>query len=85
MLLNKQTELEVGKTGEIIWLNVRAVYQEKEEVIQEIKIIEIEPIKLEETVKKEVISPMEIYIRDCLSEFYQIDKNKIEVVIQEVE
>ncbi len=81
----KQTELEVGKTGEIIWLNVRAVYQEKEEVIQEIKIIEIEPIKLEETVKKEVISPMEIYIRDCLSEFYQIDKNKIEVVIQEVE
>ena len=81
----KQIEVEVGKTGEIVWLNVRAMYEEKEEVIQEIKIIEIERIKLEETVKKEVVSPMELYIRDYLSEFYQIDKNKIEVVIQEVE
>ena len=81
----KQIEVEVGKTGEIVWLNVRAMYEEKEEVIQEIKIIESERIKLEETVKKEVVSPMELYIRDYLSEFYQIDKNKIEVVIQEVE
>ena len=81
----KQIQLEVGKTGELIWMNVNAIYKEKEEVIQEIKIIEIEPIKLEETVKKEVVSPMELYIRDYLSEFYQIDKNKIEVVIQEVE
>ncbi len=81
----KQIQLEVGKIGELIWMNVNAMYKEKEEVIQEIKIIEIEPIKLEETVKKEVVSPMELYIRDYLSEFYQIDKNKIEVVIQEVE
>lgn len=81
----KQIELEVKSTGELVWLKVRAIYQEKEEVVEEIKIIEIEPIKLEETVKKEVVSPMELYIIDCLSEFYQIDKNKIEVVIQEVE
>ena len=62
----KQIELEVKSTGELVWLKVRAIYQEKEEVVEEIKIIEIEPIKLEETVKKEVVSPMELYIIDCL-------------------
>ncbi len=84
-LLLKQMELDIETTGELEWLKVEAMYQGEKELIQEIKIVEIEPIKLEETVKKEVVSPMELYIRDCLSEFYQIDKNKIEVVIQEVE
>ena len=61
------------------------MYGEKEEIVQEIKIVEIKRVQLKETVKKEVVSPIELYIRDCLSEFYQMDKNKIEVVIQEVE
>lgn len=81
----KHTELEIKPTGEMEWLKVSAVYQDKEEMVQEIKIIEIKPVELEEVVKREVLSPMELYIRDCLAEFYQMDKNKIEVVIQEAE
>lgn len=81
----EQTELEIKQTGEIEWMKIRASYQDKEEADKEIQIPEVVPIKLEETIENEMISPIELYIRDSLAEFYQIDKNKIEVVIQEAE
>ena len=77
----EQVELEIKQTGEIEWMKVRASYQEKKEVVKK---IEISKIIVEEPIKKERLSPIELYIQDCLAEFYQIDKNKIEVVIQEV-
>ena len=45
------------------------------------------PVRLEEKGKKEkkTVSPMELYIREVLAEFYQLEENKIEVVIQEAE
>ena len=78
----EQIELEIKQTGEIEWMKVRASYKEKEEV-QEIQISEVTPIKLDETIENNMISPIELYIQECLAEFYQMDKNKIEVVIQE--
>ena len=79
----KQIQLEIKPTGEIEWLNIRAVYGEQEELVREMKRIEISPIQLEEVIKQESFSPMELYVRDYLAEFYQMDKNKIEVVIQD--
>ena len=52
-------------------------------LVQKIKTVEISSIKLEEVIKKEDFSPIELYIRDSLAEFYQMDKNKIEVVMQD--
>ena len=45
------------------------------------------PIRLEEKgiKEKKIVSPMELYIREVLAEFYQLEENKIEVVIQEAE
>ena len=57
---------------------------EKEEKREEkIQVPQVSLIKLKKTIENKTVSPMEIAIRDALSEFYQIDKNKIEVVIQE--
>lgn len=81
----EQIELEIKQTGEIEWMKVRASYQDKEEIVKEIKIPEIVSIELEKPIENEKISPIELYIRDSLAEFYQMDKNKIEVVIQEAE
>ena len=79
----KQIELDIKPTGEIEWLKIKATYQEEEMLVQKIKTVEISSIKLEEVIKKEDFSPIELYIRDSLAEFYQMDKNKIEVVMQD--
>ena len=39
--------------------------------------------ELDEEPKKTTVSPLELYIRELLAECYQIEENKIEVVIQE--
>ncbi len=79
----EQLELEMKQTGEIEWLTVRASYEEKEKREEKIQIPQVSLIKLEKTIENKTVSPMELSIRDALAEFYQIDKNKIEVVIQE--
>ena len=43
------------------------------------------PVNISEVPKKNTVSPLELYIRETLAEFYQTEENKIEVVIQEAE
>lgn len=77
-------ELIVEKDGSIRELKVQAVYEDQQEQV-EILVPTVAPVKITEKVKKNTVSPMELYIRETLAEFYQLEENKIEVVIQEAE
>jgi len=61
---------------------VQAVYLDTEERTK-IWIPTVAPINASEI--KQIVSPLELYIRETLAEFYRMEKNKIEVVIQEAE
>ena len=78
-------EMEVEENGKIYELQILATYQDKKEQEGFIRIPTVAPVKLSEETKKETVSPMELYIRETLAEFYQTDENKIVVVIQEAE
>ncbi|MBP3611129.1 MAG: stage III sporulation protein AF [Lachnospiraceae bacterium] len=79
-------ELEVEDSGKLKSMDVTAQYldgtERKEETIWVPTVV---PVNVGETPKKHTVSPMELYIRETLAEFYQMDENKIEVVIQEAE
>lgn len=83
-LVLEVAELEVEENGKLKYLQVWARYQDKQET-EDIRIPTVVPVNLNERPKKETVSPLELYIRETLAEFYQVDKNKIEVVIQEAE
>lgn len=76
-------EIEVEDNGKISRLNVLAFYQDKKQEETVILVPTVAPVSLSETEKKKTISPMELYIRETLAEFYQVEENKIIVVIQE--
>lgn len=76
-------EIEVEDNGKISHLNVLAFYQDKRQEETVILVPTVAPVALSETEKKKTVSPMELYIREILAEFYQVEENKIIVVIQE--
>ena len=83
-LVLEAAEMEVEDNGKLNYLEVWARYQDKQES-ELIQIPTVAPVSLSERPKKETVSPLELYIRETLAEFYQVDENKIEVVIQEAE
>lgn len=92
-ILNKHSlcllsaKMEVADNGELLFLKVCAGYstaEEHEEGEQVIRIPTVAPIKItEEEEIPDIVTPMEIYIRGVLAEFYQVEENRIEVEIQE--
>jgi len=75
-------EISVKEDGTIEEMKVQAVYLDTEERTK-IWIPTVAPINASEI--KQIVSPLELYIRETLAEFYRMEKNKIEVVIQEAE
>jgi len=75
-------ETLVGKDGSINKLNVRASYLDGSGG-KKILIPTVIPVRIGEEKKTDTMSPVELYIREVLAEFYQLEENKIEVVIQE--
>ncbi len=81
-----EAELEVEDSGKLLSLVVTAQYLDGTEPEGgTIWVPTVVPVNVSKTPKKNTVSPMELYIRESLAEFYQMDKNKIEVVIQEAE
>jgi len=79
-----QAEISVAEDGVIEEIWVWADYLDGTE--EEGKLIPtVVPVRIGEEIKKNTVSPLELYIRDSLAEFYQIEENTIEVVIQEAE
>ena len=79
-----QTEIEVAEDGTIKRLWVWADYLDGTE--EKLNLIPtIVPVRIGEEVKTNTVSPLELYIRELLAEFYRLDESNIEVVIQEVE
>ncbi len=84
-----QASADIGENGEIQKLSVLAAYRTGEEenpgtgrlVIP--TVVPVQGMKPEEKEQKKSASPMELYIRDILAEFYRMDANKIEVGIKE--
>ena len=80
-----QAEFLVEEDGTMTDLQVQAVYLDGREEPGTIWIPTVAPVKLSDVPQSEVISPMELYIREVLAEFYQMEENKINVVIQEAD
>lgn len=78
------TECSVKKDGSIEKLWVLATYQDgTKEYVSGIPTVV--PIRIGEVQQKKTVSPLELYIRELLAKFYQIEEEKIEVIIQEAE
>lgn len=84
-LLLTGSEIEVEDNGKISSIQILACYQDKKQEEMGIHVPTVVPVTLTEAVKKKTVSPMELYIREMLAEFYQLEENKIVVVIQEAE
>ena len=80
-------DMEISNQGEILAISIVAQYLDgTEETENFFRIPTVAPVNLkEQEKKKKTVSPMELYIRELLAEFYQLEENKIEVVIQEAE
>ena len=76
--------MSVEENGRLESVKIWARYQDKQRA-EGIWIPTVVPVNISEAPKKETVSPLELYIRATLAEFYQMDENKIEVVIQEAE
>lgn len=79
-----QAEIDVAEDGTIENLWIWADYLDGSEERQKL-IPTVVPVRIGEKVKKDAVSPFELYIRELLAEFYQVEENTIEVVIQEAE
>lgn len=77
-------ELSVAEDGILTEMLVWARYLDGKEETG-ILIPTVMPVRISEEERKKTVSPLELYIRETLAEFYQMDENKIEVVIQEAE
>ena len=80
----EQAQLLVEEDGTIEKMQIQARYLDGKESTQ-IRIPTVTPVRISDAPKKKTVSPMELYIRETLAEFYQLEENKIEVVIQEAE
>ena len=79
-----QAELSVENDGTIKYLKVWSEYLDGTER-GEIQIPLVAPVQIGEETKKETVSPLELYIRDTLAKFYQIEEKSVEVIIREAE
>lgn len=77
-------EICVDEDGAIEYLRIWAEYLNGTRE-QEVLVPTVQPVRIGEETKKEIVSPFALYIREMLAEFYQIEENKLEVVIQEAE
>ncbi len=75
-------EFDVAEDGALQNLRVLAVYEDRQERA-EILIPTVAPVRLGEFPENKVVSPMELYIRELLAEFYGMEESKVEVIIQE--
>lgn len=79
-----EADITVGEDGVIEKMQIQAVYldgtKERETLIPTVI-----PVRIGEKTEKKTVSPLELYIRELLAEFYQIEENKLEVVIQNAE
>lgn len=78
------TEISVAEDGSIGNLVVWAAYLDGKEQ-KEPLIPTVVPVRIGETKQKQTVSPLELYIRETLAKFYQMEEEKIEVVIGEAE
>lgn len=85
-LTMEQIQLSVKSDGSIQSMKIRAVYMDGSDNTA-IVIPTVMPICVNSEKQTEVdtVSPLELYIRTVLAEFYQLEENKIEVVIQEAD
>lgn len=77
-------DFEIQENGLISKMKLKAVYSDREEVA-EIAIPTVSPVNLWNREEDNMVSPLELYIRELLAELYQMEENKIEVVIQEAD
>ena len=77
-----QTEISIAEDGRIEALWVQAEYLDGT-VQKDILVPTIKPVQLGEQNKKKTVSPFELYIRETLASFYQIEESSVEVVIRE--
>ncbi len=78
------TELAVSDDGSIKNMRVWAVYLDGTER-PGIVIPTVVPVRIGETPTEKFATPLELYIREMLADFYQIEESSIEVIIQEAE
>lgn len=78
------TEISVAEDGAIEKLWIRAAYLDGTEK-KESGIPTVVPVRIGEAQQKKTVSPLELYIREMLAGFYQMEQEKIEVIIQEAE
>lgn len=79
-----RAELSVKTDGSIQRMQIRASYLDGSGK-KEILVPTIMPVQIREEEKQDMATPLELYIREVLTEFYQLEENKIEVVIQEAD
>ena len=75
-------EIMVAEDGTLQKLYVLAVYEDKPEQ-SDIFIPTVAPVLIGESSKKNIVSPMELYIRELLASVYGMEENNVEVIIQE--
>lgn len=82
-----KAEMEIGEQGELLSLFVVAQYADRttEETRIAIPTVALVTVTQETQQRKTAASPMELYLCSRLAEFYQLEENKIEVVIQEAD
>lgn len=79
-----EADISVKEDGTIEKLRIRATYLDGT-MEREVLVPTVVPVRIGEEQEKKTVSPLELYIREMLAEFYQIDENKLEVVIVNAE
>jgi len=79
-----EAEITVAEEGNIEKMRILATYLDGTKE-REVLIPTVVPVRIDEEPKKTTVSPLELYIRELLAECYQIEENKLEVVIQNAE
>ena len=84
-----ETEITVKEDGTPERLFVLGRYQTTEEdgLLRIPTVVPVQKVEVESEGKEEkerTVSPMELSLQETLAEFYQIEKSRVEVVIQEV-
>ena len=79
-----QADISVEKDGRIIQMQIEAAYLDGTEE-RSVRIPTVAPVRIEEKTKKNVVSPLELYVRETLAAFYQLEENKVIVRIEEAD
>jgi len=77
-----QAEISVTKDGRIEELFVQAEYLDGTEQ-GDVRIPTVSPVRVGEKKEKKTVSPFELYVRETLAAFYQIEESCVEVELQE--